>query len=124
MSYEVSCRPVTRVLQVSMRHRLRSIPFFNDLYLRMFLKRVFGGDLSIKNAYFSVVYPKQQCCQGHENHVYINAMHGHIASSVSRQRRCGNMDCPWYLVAPNGQQINVTLYDFAVVDTGKHPYIV
>ena len=76
--------------------------------------------LLLNDAYFSVADPGKQCCQGSEKHVYLNAMHGHIASSVSRATGCGNLDCPWHLVAPNGQQLNISLYDFAVSDESKH----
>ena len=71
------------------------------------------------SAYFAVSSPGDQCCQGPNNHIYLNAMHGYIASSVTRLTGCGYIDCPWHLIAPNGQQMNISLYDFAVVNVGK-----
>ena len=44
---------------------------------------------------------------------------GYIASSVTEMTGCGNSDCPWVLTAPQGQQLNISLYDFAVTSASK-----
>ena len=69
---------------------------------------------------FLVAKPEGRCCQGPENHITLNAIQGYIASSVSRDIGCGDFDCPWKLVAPSGQQMNISLYDFAVGNRSKH----
>ena len=49
----------------------------------------------------------------------IKATSGFLASSLSEAKRCGSNVCPWLLVAPKGQRLNISLYDFAWSVEGK-----
>ena len=67
----------------------------------------------------SVWSPGEFCCQSHGDVVNMESSIGYIASSVTEFTGCGNSDCQWKLTAPQGQQLNISLYDFAVTSAGK-----
>ena len=69
--------------------------------------------------HFAVSDPGANCCHFPGNkYITLKADSGYIASSVTETTGCGNEDCPWLLSAAKGQQLNITLYDFAVLSTG------
>ena len=67
----------------------------------------------------SVWSPGEFCCQSNGDVVNVEANTGFIASSVTEMTGCGDSDCPWKLTVPKGQNLNISLYDFAVTSTSK-----
>ena len=48
--------------------------------------------------------------------VRVDATEGYIASSVTERTGCGTIDTPWHINAQPGQRINITLWDFDVIN--------
>ena len=46
--------------------------------------------------------------------ILLQSPSGYIASSEVASTGCGSMGCPWTMEVPEGQKINLTLYDFTL----------
>ena len=52
----------------------------------------------------------------HSSFVRVDATEGYIASTGTERTGCGTIDTPWYINAQPGQRINITLWDFDVIN--------
>ena len=69
--------------------------------------------------WFPVWNPGEFCCQSHGDFVSVESNNGFIASAVTEETGCGKSNCPWRLTAQYGQQLNISLYDFAIASSSK-----
>ncbi len=51
----------------------------------------------------------------------VTTNHGFLSSWVTQQTQCGNVDYPWLIQVPEGQRINLTLYDFGGTHSKVRP---
>ena len=62
--------------------------------------------------YISVMSAEGQSCKS-SSYVLPEALSGYISNFVTLETSKGSADCPWMIQAEHGQQINITLIDFA-----------
>ena len=62
-----------------------------------------------------VIVPDGDCCQNSGDRVILTENKGLISNHVSQLSGCGVTDCPWFLEAPTGKMLNISLYDFSTV---------
>ena len=61
--------------------------------------------------------PNTHCCQTPENKIILRESTGLISNYMTQSSGCGGTDCPWVLKAPQGQMINISLFDFNTYQT-------
>ena len=54
------------------------------------------------------------------DYVRLTRPHGVLSSLVTERGRCGSSDCPWDIEVSPGQNINISLTDFALSHTGEN----
>ena len=64
---------------------------------------------------FSVIVPDGDCCQNSGDRVILTESKGLISNHVSQSSGCGGIGCPWFLEAPAGKLLNISLYDFSTI---------
>ena len=62
--------------------------------------------------YSPVAIPHRHGCQA-TDHVTLTGSSGYLANTVTETTGYGSLTCPWRVLLPRGQRINVTLLDFA-----------
>ena len=60
----------------------------------------------------SVAIPHRQGCPA-SDHVTLTGTSGYLANVVTEETEYGSLTCPWKVVLPRGQRINISLFDFA-----------
>ena len=68
----------------------------------------------------SLFHPVSHCDQsmcGMAPPLSPTSSYGYIASSQVAHTGCGTARCPWTIQVPEGQRINLTLYDFTVSES-------
>ena len=65
-----------------------------------------------RTLFLAVVMPDDYCCQTAGDRVVVAANKGLISSYVTESSGCGGTNCPWFLEAPPGKTLNISLFDF------------
>ena len=61
--------------------------------------------------YIAVWEAPESCCQSGDQQI-LEADKGYLSSTVTLNTGCGSTACPWQINAPNGQNLDVFIWDF------------